>query len=103
MVEFRLAGEEDVAKNFNVKMTIAEPMVLQRPWGHAIAYYGSDSSGRHFSYAGAVIPKAVISIYVESPTASEHDLKVILDELLSSLEFDKTNIPMTDQHPKLEL
>jgi hypothetical protein len=90
MIAFRLEAENQAAHEFGLRMTIAEPIVVERPWGRAIAYYGSDSNGRQFSYSGAVTADQVLSVYVESTTLSEQQVKAALDEVLAGLEFDKT-------------
>jgi len=87
MLEFRLQAENRAAQSYNLRMTIAEPIVVASPWGHAMAYYGSDSSGRQFSYSGAVTPKVILSVFVESRSRSELQLKTILDALLERLEL----------------
>jgi len=87
MLEFRLQAENRAAQSYNLRMTIAEPIVVASPWGHVMAYYGSDSSGRQFSYSGAVTPKVILSVFVESRSRSELQLKTILDALLERLEL----------------
>ena len=87
MLDFRLQAEGRIAQSRSLKMTIAEPIIAARPWGHAMAYYGSDSSGRQFSYSGAVTPKVILSIFVESRSRSEPQLKAVLDTLLEKVEL----------------
>jgi hypothetical protein len=92
MVEFRLQAENRAAQSFNLKMTIAEPVVVAIAGGHAVAYYGSDNSGRQFRYSGVVTPKWITSVFVESRSRSEAQLKLILDELLEKLKIAGAHI-----------
>src|SRR5690606_4371194 len=46
LIEFRLQGENAAANEFNLKMTIAEPILVPFSKGHQVAYYGHDSNNR---------------------------------------------------------
>ncbi|ALJ15061.1 hypothetical protein [Sphingopyxis macrogoltabida] len=92
MAEFRLKAEGEVAAAVGRHITVTEPVVVERPWGHAIAYRGEDNLGRQFNYSGIVTTKAVISIYVESASKSETELRAILDAVVGGLTFDRTAI-----------
>lgn len=89
MVKLRLKGESRAALAYGVGMMIAEPIIVPRPWGYAIAYYGSDTNDRHFDYTGIIIKSAVINVYVESPTASGKALAATLNRLIDDLKFDR--------------
>jgi hypothetical protein len=58
--EFRLAGENNAAKTYNLKMTIADPIVVPFSKGHQVAYYGHDNTNRQFQYLGLVLPSKVV-------------------------------------------
>lgn len=85
--EFRLQAEEAGAREFNLKLTIAEPIVVSMKGGHQVAYYGRDDKGRQFRFLGAVFSDKIVNIYLESPTKSEAGLKAVFDELLSGLRL----------------
>jgi hypothetical protein len=89
-VQFRLDGENRAAEQFGLHMTIVEPIVVARPYGFAIAYYGSDDSNRQFSFAGVVTRRQVLSVYVESGSLSEQAVKGVLDEIIEGLSFDRS-------------
>ena len=86
----RLQAEDETAKRHSPPATIYEPIVVPRPWGRALAYYGHDASGRQFSYSGTVIAKGVIGIYMTSPTLAERALMAAMDEVYARLQFDRT-------------
>ena len=85
----RLKAEAKAASEYKFGTTLTEPVVQSRPWGYLVAYYGSDTNGRHFAYAGVIIKSAVISVYVDSPTASENALAATMSRLMTDLEFDQ--------------
>ncbi len=87
LVEFRLDGERQAAERFDLKMTIAEPIIVPQPWGQAVAYYGHDDTGRTFSYSGAVTPEQILSMYIESNTLSNDELSVVFQEIFNGLTF----------------
>lgn len=92
MIEFRLKGEEQAAREHGVQMTIAEPIVVERPWGHAIAYYGSDSKGRQFNFSGMITRKGVISLYADSKSKDEKELSAAVQPIFGKVEFDRTPV-----------
>jgi len=89
LVKLRLRAEAKAAQIRNLKLVIVEPIVVRQPWGHAVAYYGSDDRGRQFNYSGSVTPTAVISIYGECWT-TEKKLGAIMKELIDGFEFAKS-------------
>jgi hypothetical protein len=88
LVEIRMEAEKQVAAETGIDMSIAKPIVMERPWGHAIAYYGSDANGRQFNFSGMVMPKQSISVYVESSKLFKEELRELLDQVLEKLKFD---------------
>ena len=88
LIDFRLRGENAAANEFNLKMTIAEPILVPFPKGHQVAYYGHDSSNRQFRYLGVVMPDKTINIYAESKTKSQAELEVIFNNLLKGLKVE---------------
>jgi len=88
LMTMRMESEKQVAAATGVNMTIAKPMIVKQPWGHATAYYGVDANGRQFNFSGMVMPKQSISVYAESTKLSESVLRDLLDEVLSKLKFD---------------
>lgn len=94
LVELRLQAEDETAKPHSLPATIYEPIVVPRPWGRALAYYGHDASGRQFSYSGTVTAKGAIGIYMTSSTLTERALMAAMDEVYSRLQFDRT--PLSD-------
>jgi hypothetical protein len=83
-----MESEKQVAAETGIDMTIARPQIVQRDWGHAIAYYGVDANGRMFNLSGMVTPKQSIGVYVESSNLSEEVLRELLDQVLAKLKFD---------------
>lgn len=85
--EFRLDGENKMAKAFDLHLTIAEPVVIPFSKGHQVAYFGHDNTNRQFRYLGLVLPKKTINIYAESKTKSQKELEDIFNQLLKGLSF----------------
>ncbi|HEY4340349.1 MAG TPA: hypothetical protein VGM97_10430 [Steroidobacteraceae bacterium] len=85
--EFRLAGENSAAKTYNLKMTIADPIVAPFSKGHQVAYYGHDNTNRQFRYLGLVLPSKVINVYADSKTRNQRELEQIFNKLLKGLGF----------------
>lgn len=90
LVEARLRAEDEAAAHFSHATTIYEPIIVPRPWGRAVAYYGHDATGRQFSYSGAVTAHGAINLYLTSPTLTERELMTAMDEVNSRIEFDRT-------------
>ena len=112
LVEFRLQAEADASATFDRRITVYEPIVVPRPWGSAIAYYGHDdakaeagdaatmdtgtrgaafgSGQRQFSYSGLVTRRCVINLYMSSGKLSERELMEAMDEVGSRIVFDRT-------------
>ena len=90
-VEIRVKNEIGVAAKAGIdKVFIAKPQVVRRPWGYAIAYFGSDDRERHFSFSGVVTKSGVISIYAETFTGSRSEVSSVMDAIAGSLQFDRT-------------
>lgn len=96
LIDSRLHGESDAARAFDRPATIYEPIVVPRPWGRAVAYYGHDESGRQFSFSGIVTPRTVISLYMSSGRLTERELMEAMDAMGSAIVFDRT--PMAAGH-----
>ena len=92
LVESRLRAEDEAATHFSQSITIYEPIIVPRPWGRAVAYYGHDASGRQFSYSGAVTTSGVINLYMTSTMLTERELMAAMDEVNARIEFDRTPI-----------
>lgn len=90
MIEFRLKAEGQMAEEYGNRLTIAEPINIVRPWGRAIAYYGSDNNGRQFSYSGMVTRNTVINLYMSTSKLTEKELMSAMDEVGSRIQFDRT-------------
>lgn len=96
LVDTRLRAEGDSARVFDHRATIYEPIVVPRPWGRAVAYYGHDDSGRQFSYSGIVTRHGVISLYMSTSALGERALMEVMDEVCSRVEFDRTPLAVAD-------
>ena len=83
--EFRLAGESTAAKEFDLQMTIAEPIVVPFSMGHQVAYYGHDSKGRQFRYLGLVYTSKTVNVYAESASRTQQELEAVFNTLLKGL------------------
>jgi hypothetical protein len=90
LADLRMESEKQVAAETGIDMTIARPRIVQKPWGHAIAYFGVDANGRMFNFSSMVTPKQSISVYVESNKLSEELLRELLEQVLAKLKFDLT-------------
>jgi hypothetical protein len=84
--QFRLEGEGKAAEQFNLRMTIAEPLVASFSQGHQVAYYGHDSSGRQFRYLGLVFANKTVNLYAESKSRSQAELEATFNALLRGLK-----------------
>jgi hypothetical protein len=90
-VELRLKGEAEAAQKAGLsKLRVARPQVVARPWGYAVAYYGSDDRGRHSRFSGAITGGAVISIYAEALAGTPADAESAMNAVLATLQFDRT-------------
>lgn len=85
--EARVAGEQQVAKQFDYRLDMVDPVVVAFARGHQVAYQGQDSNGRQFRYLGLVLPSKTIQIYIESKTRNQAQLEAIFDDLLTYLRF----------------
>jgi hypothetical protein len=85
--DVRLAGEQQVAAQFNYTLDLVDPVIVAFARGHQVAYQGQDSNGRQFRYLGLVLPTKTIQIYLESKTRSQPELEGIFNELLTWLRF----------------
>ena len=92
MIEFRLKAEGQMAEEFGIRLTITEPVNIARPWGRAIAYYGSDNEGRQFSYSGMVTRNTVINLYMSTKKLTERELMAAMNEVGSRIQFDRTPV-----------
>jgi len=85
--EFRLQAENKAAAKLNLRMTIAEPIVVPFSQGHQVAYFGHDNTGRQFRYLGLALPAKNINLYAESKTRSQGELEKVFNQLLNGLSF----------------
>jgi hypothetical protein len=92
LVDSRLRAEGDAARALDHRATIYEPIVVPRPWGRAVAYYGHDDTGRRFSFSGMVTPRSAISLYMSTGQLSERELMTAIDEVGSRIVFDRTSL-----------
>jgi hypothetical protein len=88
----RVAAESEAAGAAGRTILIYEPIVVPQRWGESIAYYGHDSSGRRFSFAGTVTATTLIGLYMESGRLTEGALARAMDTVLSHIDFDQTPI-----------
>lgn len=88
LMSFRLEAEEAASNKFNLKMTIAEPLLVPFSKGHQVAYFGHDNSNRQFRYLGLVFPSKTINIYAESKSRSQAELEREFNLLLKGLNID---------------
>jgi len=86
--QFRMEAESLGADEFDYHVTIAEPIIEPRPWGHATGYYGSDSNGRQFSFSAAVTSKQIVSLYISSRSLTEKELAAEFQMLLAGLRLE---------------
>lgn len=88
LIEFRLGAEEAAANKFNLKMTIAEPLLVPFSKGHQVAYFGHDSNNRQFRYLGVITTSKTINIYAESKSRSQSELETEFNQLLKGLSLE---------------
>lgn len=90
-VKVRLKAESEAAAEAGIrKLRIAQPKIESRPWGYALAYYGTDDRGRCFNYSGAVTPNSLITIYAEMFAGAQADIFSLMRSIVTGLEFDRT-------------
>lgn len=92
LVNSRLRAEDDAAFAQAKPATIYEPIIVPRPWGRAVAYYGHDEGGRQFNYSGTITAAGAIGLHMSSSTLTERELMAAMDEIHSRLEFDRTPV-----------
>jgi len=88
LIEFRLGAEEAAANKFDLKMTIAEPLLAPFSKGHQVAYFGHDSRNRQFRYLGLVTPSKTVNIYAESKSRTQSELEADFNKLLKGLSLE---------------
>jgi len=93
LVDMQLQSETMAATACGQTATVYEPVVVPRPWGRAIAYYGHDGAGRQFNFSTMMTCRCRISLYMWSNSRSEAELLEAMDDLSSRLVFDRTPLP----------
>jgi hypothetical protein len=88
VLAMRLDAENRIAEANNNPINIAEPVLMAQPWGASVAYYGSDSRGRQFNYSAAVWPKQILTLFVESNKLTQQQLKAVMADVVSGIEFN---------------
>lgn len=86
-VDFRIEAHLSGAQEHGWLFEMVEPQIVAREFGQVIAYYGHLLAGGRFNFTGLVLPTGVISIFVESDTASEEELSGTLSEVASGMEI----------------
>lgn len=86
-VQFRIDAHYAGAQEHGWLFEMVEPQIVAREFGQVIAYYGHLTAGGRFSFTGLVLPTGVISIFVESDTASEEALSDTLSEVAGGMEI----------------
>jgi hypothetical protein len=80
--ELRLDAENEAARKYHLRTTIAGPVVQTFQDGHMVAYYGHDDTGRQFRYLGLVFPDKVVNLYAESKSRSQAELETFFKKML---------------------
>lgn len=86
-VQSRIDAHYTNAQEHGWLFEMAEPQVFDREFGQVVVYHGRLMAGGQFGFTGLVLPTGVISIFVESDTASEHALSETLSEIAGGMEI----------------
>ncbi|MDB5469552.1 MAG: hypothetical protein JWR84_1112 [Caulobacter sp.] len=86
-VESRIDAHLSGAQELGWLFEMTEPQIVARDFGQMVAYHGRLLAGGRFDFAGLVLPTGVISLFVESDTASEETLAATLSEVASGMEI----------------
>lgn len=92
LVDLQLQSETMAATVLGQAATIYEPVVVPRPWGRAVAYYGHDAAGRQFNFSAIMTCRCKITVYMWSNSRTEAELLEAMDDVASRLVFDRTPI-----------
>jgi len=97
VLDLLLHSETTIATVLGRTATIYEPVIVPRPWGRAIAYYGHDGAGRQFGHSAILTCRCRISAGLWSSRRSEAELLAAMDDIASRIVFDRT--PLDQERP----
>ena len=66
---------------------MTQPEIVSTAFGQVIAYHGHLLAGGRFGFTGLVLPNGIVSIFLESDTASEEALEATLSEIAGGMEI----------------
>ncbi len=85
LVDHRIETHLTAARTHGWLFEMVEPVIAVQPWGRMVAYHGSLRAGGTFSYVGLVLATAVVSLFVESETATAQSLDALLAEVAAGM------------------
>lgn len=85
--ESRIDAHFSGAQELGWLFEMTEPQIVARPFGQMVTYEGRLLAGGRFDFAGLVLPKGIVSIFVESDSASGQALSKTLSEVASGMEI----------------
>ncbi|WGM40532.1 hypothetical protein [Caulobacter sp. NIBR1757] len=87
LVDHRIETHLTAARTHGWLFEMVDPVIVAQDWGRMVAYHGRLQAGGAFSYAGLVLPRGVVSLFVESETAPAEALSEMLNEVASGMDL----------------
>ena len=79
--------QQERKNNPSASVSIAKSWVENHPRGLRLNYFGNDSRGRSFRYAGFFVECKHVFIHIETETPYEKSLEILTASVLVGLEF----------------
>lgn len=87
LADHRIETHMTAARAHGWLFEMVDPVIVAQDWGRMVAYHGRLRAGGRFSYAGLVLPRGVVSLFLESETATDEALDTLLGEIASGMEL----------------
>ncbi len=88
LAEHRIDGHLTAAQTHGWLFEMTEPQIIAREFGQVVSYEGRLLAGGRFAFTGLVLTTGVVSLLVESDTASRQALSETLMEVASGMEIE---------------
>ena len=85
LVDHRIETHLTAARTHGWLFEMVDPVIVPQDWGRMVAYHGRLQAGGAFSYVGLVLAKGVVSLFVESETATPEALDALLSEIADGM------------------
>jgi|GEM_PF-3664989 len=90
LADHRIEGHLTAAQTHGWLFEMTEPQIIAREFGQVVSYEGRLLAGGRFAFTGLVLTTGVVSLLVESDTASRQALSESLMEVASGLEIESS-------------